>query len=910
MLTLTVILLLTFSGWLLAFMSETKLSRFRRELHKLKERQASSDSAEKSTGDAETALKNLIVLRLTLQQMARAEAAEADIDPQLLTHIDGLWADHLRKTGLEPQGQSWQDRRDAGWRMLIAHGYAPHGPAPWQTPATAEVPLQESAKSAPAPAFTPVMKTAAAVEAQHSSTQVKQTALKESTSTASDKPSERSSLQKQTYVSPTTTTVVKVQKKNTDSQSHAWQPSEPNALEQALRVVSGWPRAMLPFLIQNIGWFVGAFCFIAGSIFLVSYTSGFTKALTVTAALFMYTGFLIWAGYQLKLKRPKVKAASSVLMLTGMLLVPVNFSAVARLIMSAGDSWLLWMLAGLATAVMLGVFYFAAQVISGVVDRVLQGRFPRLFLLLAGVQLLVPLLAWWPVWPMLALAHFALLGMLGYGLMSYVNEWLQSIFVEQRKIAYFAAGTLLYAASISFFHLTWGTGISVLPKGYYAPYLMVVCGLLFYVDAHFKRHVHRDAFLSRFTFLIYGLSVLAVLMTLDAPLARIITLSMATVVYGLVVWKYLTFVPLYLLTAALAALYGSLVLTHFANSWHFLLTLPPLIGALKLSRWFQTRTSGRPGVQRLTLVSFRLVVLTLITVAAWSLFHANASVLAASTALALAGFLWWMLRNAPGPLLGPVEQAGIGELDLRNSPWLYAVMLAVAAAVAYAPRGSLLLWPLQLSVGLVFLAVLWTLGFLGLRRFHACDRSAQAEVLVNCALLSAFAGSGVAVWVFVAQALQLNSQEFFISWPEGASLGLATVVVVLGGVSGVLFTLSLKLYVRWLFYAFLLVIAVTAAIFKLGFFPGPSVGINEVVLGLLLWGMLWWLDRQPDPVSAPARNRVQLPEPLTVLWVYSSRNAMGETSVSDNFHSDETANTVGDSSASSHAVTTQGSLHV
>jgi hypothetical protein len=910
MLSLTVILLLTFAGWWLAFVSQTKLSKVQRELYQLKERRAYFANAKQSTEQAETALINLIILRLTLQQMACAEDLEADSNPQLLNHIDELWADHLNKTGLEPQSQSWQDRRDAGWRMLVAHGYVPHGPIPWQAPATSKTSLKERAKPAREPAVPSVMKTGAEVDTPRSSTQVEQTDIVESTSTASDKPREQSPLQIQTYVSPNTTEVVHVDKTSAEPQSHAWRPSPPNALEKALRVVSGWPRAMLPFLIQNIGWFIGAFCFIAGSIFLVSYTTGFTKALTVTAALFVYTGFLIWAGYQLRLKRPKVKAASSVLMLTGMLLVPVNFSAAARLIMSAGDFWLLWMLAGLTTAVMLGVFYFSAQVISGVVDRVLQGRFPRLFLLLAGVQLLVPLLAWWPAWPMLALAHVTLLGMLGYGLVNYVKEWLRSIFVDQRKIAYFASGTLLYAALVSFFHLTWGAGISELPTGYYAPYLMAVCGLLFYVEAHFKRHVHQDAFLSRFTFLIYGLSVLAVLMTLDGPLARIITLSMASVVYGVVVWKYLTFVPLYLLTAALAALYASLVLAHFTNGWHFLLTLPPLFGVLKLSRWLKAQRSGRPGVQRLTLASFRLVALTLIAVAAWSLFHSNASVLAASTALALAGFLWWMLRNAPGPMLSSVEQAGAGELDLRNTPWLYAVILAVTAALVFAPRGPLLPWPLQLSAGLIFLAVLWTFGFLGLHRFHACGRSAQVEVLVNSALLSAFAAGGMAIWVFVAQTLQLDSQGFSIHCPGGASLELAIVVAVLGGISGVFFTLSLKLFVRWLFYAFLLLIAVAAAIFKLGFFPGPSVGINEIVLGLVLWGILWWLDRQPDPVSDPAKKRAQFSKPLTLLWLCSSYYETGETLVADYENSPETQNTLAGLSAPSQFVSTRGNLHV
>jgi hypothetical protein len=108
----------------------------------------------------------------------------------------------------------------------------------------------------------------------------------------------------------------------------------------------------------------------------------------------------------------------------------------------------------------------------------------------------------------------------------------------------------------------------------------------------------------------------------------------------------------------------------------------------------------------------------------------------------------------------------------------------------------------------------------------------------------------------------------------------------------------------------LLVIAVTAAIFKLGFFPGPSVGINEIVLGLLLWGILWWLDRRPDPMPAPAWKRVKFSKPLNLLWLYSIRSETGETLVSDYENSHGTQTTVADLSAPSQDVSTRGNSHV
>jgi hypothetical protein len=34
-----------------------------------------------------------------------------------------------------------------------------------------------------------------------------------------------------------------------------------------MQVMAGWPALIAPFLVQNIGWFIGGFCFVAGSIF-------------------------------------------------------------------------------------------------------------------------------------------------------------------------------------------------------------------------------------------------------------------------------------------------------------------------------------------------------------------------------------------------------------------------------------------------------------------------------------------------------------------------------------------------------------------------------------------------------------------------------------------------------------------
>src|SRR5262249_47449934 len=52
-----------------------------------------------------------------------------------------------------------------------------------------------------------------------------------------------------------------------ETTSYAWEPTAPGALERALQAVSGWPALLAPFLVQNIGWFIGGACFVAGSVF-------------------------------------------------------------------------------------------------------------------------------------------------------------------------------------------------------------------------------------------------------------------------------------------------------------------------------------------------------------------------------------------------------------------------------------------------------------------------------------------------------------------------------------------------------------------------------------------------------------------------------------------------------------------
>jgi len=864
-------------GWLLALVLGITLVKARRDLSKARvQSRRRENSVESCPTGKDAVAQNLIVVRLELQRMGRAGQLESEESDRLLGQIDDFWKEFSLQSGAQQREQTWEERRDAGWRVLAAHGCVPQGMPPWnvweaRNSSAIQVGIAKQ-QARPAESLEATAAQDEPVSSEAKRTPVTQVSMSATAASAST-PTLYSASPETTAVSATPEPVVPADEVASTAQQHAWLPTEPSAVEKALRTASGWPRAMMPFLIQNIGWFIGVFCFLAGSIFLISYTSGFAKAMTVCAVIFGYTGFLIWAGYQLRLKQPKARTASSALLIMGMLLVPLNFSAGARLLMSAGDSFLLWIAALVAAVIIFGVFAVAAQVISGVIDRVLSGQFPRVFLMLAACQLLAPLVVWWPIWPLLALAHGALLVLLGYGLLRYAKVWIRSIFVERRKIAYFAAGSLLYAALVAFVHLTWGAGFPGLPKGYYAPYLMSVCGLLFYLDAKFKTEVHQHSFLSRFTFFLYGLSVCALILALDATAASIITLTLAAVIYGVVLWKYLTLVPFYLLIGALGGLYALVVLQHFPDNWHFLLSLPPLFVVFAFSRWIQGLEAGRPGARRLALMSYRCAVMLLMVMALWSLIHSFAGMLAVSTAVTLAGALWWVMAIAPGPLVdGMWVESYATSLeyaahDLRDSAWLYMVTLAMTVAVVFVPPWFGAPWDLRLAFGLTLLGALWTWLFLRVRRINPGTRQAQAEVLANSALLSVFAGLGLGGGFFANEAFNLIDLGQAIGFFSSESIGVFLLVVVFGLASGVFVSLSFSLYARWLFYAFLLTAAASVGIVKLSFFPAPSVGFGEMLAALGLWGLLWWLDRQPDEVSLLRQERAQSAGPMTLLWL-------------------------------------------
>ncbi len=787
---------------------------------------------------------DLATLRLDLDRRHAAGTLPTERYAELCAGIDGLWMEQLRAVEAGPGSEEWCARRARAFDRLTARGLVAGGP-PWVESGRARPQTEPSVVAWDGP---PVWSAGVAGEPRMASpgAPIVVPGTAAGTAPLMDEPDVRGYLASEGLMEGIETGVridaPTSRARRTPggapavdrqiAESHAFRPAEPGLLERTLKTVSGWHALIAPFLVQNIGWFIGGFCFVAGSVFLVSYTTGFGKALAIWGALLLYTLLLIGSGYALRRRRPELRVSSEVLMALGALLVPLTIAAATRLL-SASPS-LGFVVGGLvAAALSLGLLYPAMSLASGVMDRRLVAH-PRLFLALSATQLAVPLLDVWRSWAGIALLHLVVLGLLCHALLRFTDEWLQAIFVERRKSAMYAAGTLFYAALVAFLHATWGAPEDVLlPQGYSGPFLMAASGLLFYVDARVKHWSVGHALLSRFTFAIYGLSVLALALASGAPVARGVTLVLALGLYGFVVWRYLTLTPLYLLLGCVSWLYALLVLRPFDPALHLLLALPGLVGLYALNRSVLARRSARLG----EIASWTLGC-ALFSLTAWSLWNGEPGLIGLATGAAATG-LWYGL-NATRTGAG-TRQGGVAE-KLGS----YGVLVLWAVTLAYAPRWPMVAWATQFSLGLAVLAALWTER--GLAVLDARDRT-RATALLDGGLLA----------TALAAALALGA------WPwQGEPAALPLIVFVISGV--LFFRHGLAFYLRPLIYAALGCFTAAGMLTKLGYFPEPSAGGFLMALATLLWVALFALERAAVVRRDPPGMEAIDPVPVTLLW--------------------------------------------
>ena len=646
-------------------------------------------------------------------------------------------------------------------------------------------------------------------------------------------------------------------KKQDELTRYSWKPSKPAALEQTVKAVSGLPKMIAPFLVQNIGWFISGFLFLSGCIFLVTYTQGFSRSLIISLILSAYTLLLIGGAYKLLLRKPELRAAASVLFTIGMLMIPLSIAASVRLTDLALPEIITSITGIVIVITSLALFYWTAQLASGMMNRSLQASHTRLFMALTSVQIAAPLVGRLSEWYVPAVLHLWLLVLLGIGLLQFIKEWLKSMFSEQRNLACYAAGTLVYAASVSFIHLTWRYEPS-LPPGYAGPFLMILAGLLFYADSAFKEWRHRYAFLSQFTFAVYALSIIALIMSFPSFEARVITLTLGAGVYGRVFGQYLTLPPIYLLLICLCGLYHQLILQYVSQEIWFPAGIPGL--ALLFAAH---RHVIRHKATAMSAVGFYSLLILTLGLAGASLFVSELGILPAATAAMLTAFLYIVLRCTSWELFSLSSEKQQDKIslpqssdnyDLRNSSWFYLVPISGALIFAYCPVFGNSVWAEQFSLSLILLAVLLTEAGLSLYRRISDAVAVRTLVLLNSAILG----------ILIANSLCLLSASTEVL--QNTSVHLTLLLS-----AGIFLRQSMALRLRFLFYAVLISGGAAGAFIKYSYFPYPSAGMMEIIVALILWLILWCTER-----TEALKQKVGIPEPhfslfishFSISWLY------------------------------------------
>lgn len=427
---------------------------------------ATAPSQTRPSTPADNTFIDLLILRNELAHQYESGNIDRVFYGRVTEEINTLCDHSLSDLYIRPDSQRWRDGREAAWQRLITQKIVAAVSPPWQKTKLVETAQQLALPLQP--------------RASRRQTKITQQLDLSEVLTASPHvppipavptlPEESAALLTHAPKGTTPTEASPAflssatPPSSSDATADAWAPTPPSVLERTLRSVSRWPALLVPFLLQNILWFICGLCFVAGSTFLISSTNGQMNTLAVSGVLLMYSSFLLWIGYRLCRGRPEL-IAGRVLLALGLLLIPLNIAAAVRLITTAQTTS--WTIAGflLAAVEMVG-FYYATMLVSGVMDRSLQGRHPQLFLALTAAQIITPLLTSYPSWPLLAITHCILFGMLAYGVQQFTHEWLHSILAERRTIAYYAVGTLVYAAAVSFVHSTWGHSTPItLPAG-------------------------------------------------------------------------------------------------------------------------------------------------------------------------------------------------------------------------------------------------------------------------------------------------------------------------------------------------------------------------------------------------------------------------------------------------------------
>ena len=109
----------------------------------------------------------------------------------------------------------------------------------------------------------------------------------------------------------------------------------PSPTQRWVEAASEWSKVLKPFLLDNVGWFIGAFLIIAGFVVLITTfwrnieENQILMSSLVYFSLVATTGFFFAVAYFMRIKRPALETSSNVLLIIVSLLIPLVFAAAA-----------------------------------------------------------------------------------------------------------------------------------------------------------------------------------------------------------------------------------------------------------------------------------------------------------------------------------------------------------------------------------------------------------------------------------------------------------------------------------------------------------------------------------------------------------------------------------------------------
>jgi tetratricopeptide (TPR) repeat protein len=175
------------------------------------------------------------------------------------------------------------------------------------------------------------------VQQRMASLQAAQNSKLQSTASISESPdglpTSAASCDSQAIALPATTETTPARIKKEVPRSFAEPDEVPNATQRLIDVASKWSSVLKPFLLDNVGWFVGAFLVIAGFVVLIVTFWGNIEQNRILMHSLVYvslavtTGLFFVAAYFMRLKYPQLDSSSNVLLVIVTLLIPLVFAA-------------------------------------------------------------------------------------------------------------------------------------------------------------------------------------------------------------------------------------------------------------------------------------------------------------------------------------------------------------------------------------------------------------------------------------------------------------------------------------------------------------------------------------------------------------------------------------------------------